>query len=225
MLPSVKEREAQIRAYAASIGIDPDIAVQVARSEGLQANTWQSNLQQPYGREASYGDFQLHTDPTGKRPGLGNAFKEKTGLDPADPKNWEAMNRYALDQARIQGWGPWMGAKAAGITGKTGIGGQPSRPYQPALPSQAGASAGGTSMGGYAEGPGAVADRMASDGGLLGEDPVTAEGFDFAAMGDIGKLMKKYADSQATDDPGPQVIPAQVLQPLRRIQLGKGLLG
>ena len=219
-LPTAAEQEAQIRAYAVSIGIDPDIAVKVARSEGLRDGVWQSTLQQPYGREASYGAFQLHVDPTGKRPGLGNKFKETTRLDPSNPANWPAMNKFALDQAKAGGWGPWMGAKAVGVTGYMGIGGQPSKAQTPGA---------GNSMGGYAEGPTAVAARM-SNGGLLDPDvSPSQDGNMWAGYGDkwsaLGKAAVQLSDlaGQGEEDPLPAPLP--VLQPLRRITLGKGILG
>lgn len=213
MLPSVAEQEAQIRAYAASVGIDPDIAVQVARGEGLAPNTWQSNLRQPYGRERSYGAFQLHVDPTGKRPGLGNEFMASTGLDPADPKNWQAMNRFALDKARQGGWGPWMGAKAAGVTGMMGIGGKPAAAAPKAM---------GTSMGGYASGPAAVQARMdtGQQMGLLDAEPTGS--VDLEALKAFGQQMQEAA---APAQEQFEWLQPQVLKPTRKITLGKGLLG
>jgi hypothetical protein len=120
--------EAYIRQSAAQRGIDPDIAVKVAKSEGLQKGTWQSNVQQPYGRERSYGPFQLHVAPAGSRPGMGNDFVNATGLDPSDPKNAYAGIDFALDQAAKGGWSPWFGAKKVNVTGMQGINGK----YTPA---------------------------------------------------------------------------------------------
>lgn len=205
MLPSVAQQEAQIRAYAISKGIDPDIAVQVARSEGLAPGVWQSNLQQPYGRERSYGAFQLHVDPTGKRPGLGNEFLAQTGLDPADPANWEAMNRFALDNAAQSGWGPWMGAAKIGVTGMEGIGGTP-----PEREDRGGAynSGYGTTM------PAGLLDTSATAG--PSED-------DMQALGEMG--LKTIAKAQGGGGEEEDLEPMPVLKPLRRIKLGKGLLG
>lgn len=120
-LPSVQEMEAYIRQAAQARGIDPDIAVRVARSEGLRDNTWQSNVTLDYGREQSFGPFQLHVAPKGHRQGMGNEFIAATGLNPADPSTWKQGIDYALDQAATGGWGPWFGAKAVGITGMEGI--------------------------------------------------------------------------------------------------------
>lgn len=112
------EWEAYIRNKALEKGIDPDIAVQVARTEGL-GTSWQSNFSYNGQREKSYGDFQLNVD----RPGsLGSQFKKEKNLDPSDPANRAAMIDYSLDYASKYGWTPWNGAKRAGIDQWAGIG-------------------------------------------------------------------------------------------------------
>jgi hypothetical protein len=116
-LPSAREREAFIRREAIKLGIDPDVAVRVARSEGLQEGTWQSNVINPKGRrETSYGDFQMLTGG-----GLGDEFERTSGLQAEDPANWQELNRFALNQAKEGGWSPWYGAQGQGITGMMGI--------------------------------------------------------------------------------------------------------
>src|SRR5690242_15775458 len=55
-------------------GMDPRIALRVAKSEGLAPGTWQSNVVKNGRRERSYGPFQLYVDG-----GLGNQFKAQTG--------------------------------------------------------------------------------------------------------------------------------------------------
>lgn len=222
MLPTTEQVEAYIRQKAIELGIDPDVAVRVAKSEGLQDGTWQSNYQQPYGREASYGPFQLHVDPTGKRPGMGNDFRHDTGLDPSDPSTWREGVDYALGYAGKHGWGPWFGAKRVGITGKMGVG-QQAGPEAPAAPDPSGA---GTSMGGYAMGPGAVQDRMDTGAqmGLLDEQPSWWGGIDTDAMSKFG--MKVLNDAKKKKDAAAEapLQPPVVLQPLHRVTL-KGLLG
>ncbi len=136
-LPTVSEMETYIRQAATARGIDPDIAVKVARSEGLAPNTWQSNYRRGGYREPSYGPFQLLQGGagTGFPKGMGNDFRRQTGLDPSDPANTYAAIDFALDQAATGGWGPWYGAakvgvgkrdglqnaKAIGVTGQPGI--------------------------------------------------------------------------------------------------------
>lgn len=213
MLPSVAEREAFIRQEAARLGIDPEVALRVARREGLAPNTWQSNVQQPYGREQSFGDFQLHLAPKGYKPGLGNDFMAKTGLDPRDPANWQAMNKFALEAASRGGWGPWMGAKAAGVIGMMGIGGKPAAAAPKAM---------GTSMGGYASGPAAVQARMdtGQQMGLLDDEPTGS--VDLEALKAFGQQMQ---DASAPAQEQFEWLQPQVLKPLRQFTLGKGLLG
>lgn len=225
MLPSVAQMEAFIRREAARLGIDPEIALRVARSEGLQEGTWQSNVMQPYGREASYGPFQLHVDPTGKRPGMGNDFIRETGLDPADPANWEASTLFALKKAAQGGWGPWMGAIKAGITGKMGIGGQPAA--APAMPP---AEAPPGLLGGPSGGSLTAPVRTAPSEALAAPAPAMAAGggIDWAALQEMGAgMMEKAKEDETAQQPQQQVqwLQSQVLQPTRRFQLGKGLLG
>lgn len=120
---SVENATKFIQQYASEIGIDPDIALRVARSEGLTKGVWQSNASRNGIREPSYGPFQLLKGGkgTGYGAGLGNAFIGKTGLDPADPANWQKSTAFALDRAKSDGWGAWYGAKGQGITGYKGI--------------------------------------------------------------------------------------------------------
>ncbi|MDX1158453.1 phage tail tape measure protein [Sinorhizobium medicae] len=103
---------------AAKRGIDPDIALRVAKSEG-GLNSWnlQSNYVKNGVREPSFGPFQLY-----KGGGLGNKFMAQTGLDPADASAGPAGIDFALDEARKSGWGAWYGAKKAGIGNFEGIG-------------------------------------------------------------------------------------------------------
>lgn len=120
---SVANATSFIKQYASAIGIDQDIALKVARSEGLGAGIWQSNYSKGGFREPSFGPFQLLKggQGTGFGTGLGNKFMAQTGLDPADPANWQQSTAFALDQAKASGWGAWYGAKNQGITGFMGI--------------------------------------------------------------------------------------------------------
>jgi hypothetical protein len=116
-----------IREAAIARGINPDIAVRVAASEGLNANpeeAWQSTVVKNGKREESYGPFQLYLGG-----GLGNVFMERTGLDPRDPSTVTQQIDFALDEAKRSGWGPWYGAARVGIGKREGLGGE-------ALPSE-----------------------------------------------------------------------------------------
>ena len=109
-------REAYIRQRAIAYGIDPNVAVRGARSEGLNAF---ADRQGGLGDQGtSGGDFQLHVGG-----GLGDEFRRLTGLDPLDPANWQAEDDFALSQASRGGWTPWHGATRIGVTPWEGISG------------------------------------------------------------------------------------------------------
>lgn len=119
MAASREEIVDYIRQAAQARGIDPDVAVAVARSEGLNANPeegWQSNVVKDGVREPSFGPFQLYMGG-----GLGNKFQAKTGLDPRDPSTVFKQIDFALDEAKRGGWGPWYGAKAIGLSEREGL--------------------------------------------------------------------------------------------------------
>jgi hypothetical protein len=106
-----------IRETAKKYGVDPEVALRVAKSEGLRQ--FNSGVRQKSGKEEpSWGAFQLYTGG-----GLGNKFQKETGLDPRDPANEKATIDYALRTAAKVGWGPWHGAKNTGIGEFEGIGG------------------------------------------------------------------------------------------------------
>ena len=106
-----------IRSTAEKYGINPDIAVRVAGSEGL------GNFKSTIPGEESYSAFQLNMLPGS----MGDQFKKETGLDPSDPKNEPAAIDYALRSATKVGWSPFHGARQAGIGPWQGIGGAPSQ--------------------------------------------------------------------------------------------------
>lgn len=115
------ELVAYIRDAATKRNIDPNVALKVAYSEGLRADpaeAWQSTIVNDQGRrEPSYTPFQLLVGGpgTGFPPGMGNDFIAATGLDPRDRRNVRPAIDFALDQAVKGGWGPWYGAKDAGV--------------------------------------------------------------------------------------------------------------
>jgi len=129
--------EGHIRETAKKYGIDPDVAMRVARSEGL--GTFQSSVPKTgkgsyKGREDSWGAFQLYMGG-----GLGNRFQKETGLDPRDPANEKAAIDFALREAAQggKGWKPWHGAKNTGIGQFQGIGGKPTSVAKPRAPAAA----------------------------------------------------------------------------------------
>jgi len=119
MAASREEIVDYIRQAAQARGIDPDVAVAVARSEGLDANPeegWQSNIVKDGVREPSFGPFQLYMGG-----GLGNKFQADTGLDPRDPSTVFKQIDFSLDEAKRGGWSPWYGAKAIGLSEREGL--------------------------------------------------------------------------------------------------------
>jgi hypothetical protein len=110
---SQSDKEAFIRSEAAARGINPDVALAVAKSEGF------SN---PVGDNGtSFGAFQLHVTPDGRGNAVGDQFKKATGRDPSDPANERAAIQFALDDARAHGWGAYHGAARVGIGAFAGI--------------------------------------------------------------------------------------------------------
>ena len=112
---SAADQEAYIRRAAIARGIDPNVAVQVARSEGLGGR-----YAGDYG--SSFGPFQLHYGGLSNMPGmggrgLGDDFTKSTGLNAQDPATWQSQVDFALDQAKKGGWGPWHGFRGAPFTG------------------------------------------------------------------------------------------------------------
>ena len=99
-----------IRDEASARGIDPDIAVKVAQSEGLNSYVGDQ------GR--SFGPYQLFTGG-----GLGNIFQQQTGLDHTDPSTVRQQIQFALDHAATNGWGSWYGARNTGIANNAGLSG------------------------------------------------------------------------------------------------------
>lgn len=143
---------AYIRDGAIKRGIDPNIALRVAQSEG-GLNSWnlQSNYYKNGVREQSFGPFQLY-----KGGGLGNEFMAKTGLDPALAANGPAATDFALDHAARNGWGAWYGAGKAGIGNWQGIG-------------TGGAGAASDAVGKLAEAAGSATKGLDTLGGGLGK--------------------------------------------------------
>jgi hypothetical protein len=113
------EMEAYIRKAALARGIDPNIAVAVAKSEGLYDYVGD--------RGSSFGPFQLHYGGVASGGnavgGLGDTFTKRTGLNARDPSTWPQQVDFALDEARKSGWGAWHGWK--GLP-RAGIGAMPS---------------------------------------------------------------------------------------------------
>ncbi len=108
---SAEVREKRIRQIAAMLGIDPDVAMAVARHEGF--GSFKSTIP----GEQSFGDFQLNMN----KGSLGDRFQKETGLDPRDPKNEAASDLYALKDVQRNGWRHLRGAANSGIGNMQGV--------------------------------------------------------------------------------------------------------
>ena len=111
------EKEAFIRAEAMKRGIDPNVAVAVAKSEGFNEYVGDKGT--------SFGAFQLHYKnniPGLSNAGLGDAFTKKYGVHASDPATERLQIQFALDEAKAGGWGPWHGWKGSRTAGGAGVG-------------------------------------------------------------------------------------------------------
>lgn len=108
-----------IKQGALARGIDPNVALRVAQSEGL-GGAYAGD------QGSSFGPFQLHYGGVAGGgnavPGLGDTFTSQTGLDARNPSTVQQQIDFALDQAKKSGWGAWHGAAGAGIGNWQGIG-------------------------------------------------------------------------------------------------------
>lgn len=96
---SIEQVRQYIRAKASALGIDPNIAERVARSEGLN-----KSLGAGGDGGTSDGPFQLHVGG-----GLGDAYERQFHHSIHDKRYWKDQVDFALGQARKGGWGPWHG--------------------------------------------------------------------------------------------------------------------
>jgi hypothetical protein len=163
---------AYIAKAASARGIDPSVALRVAKSEGgLDSWNLQSGVMKNGIREQSYGPFQLY-----KGGGLGNVFQKKTGLDPAMASSGPAGVDFALDHAKQNGWGSWYGAKNSGIGNFDGINAG-SKSASAALEKLAGASTEST------KGLSSLASSLAGGaGGAAGAAGNLIGGFDWSKL-------------------------------------------
>jgi hypothetical protein len=121
--------EAYARQKAQSLGIDPDTAVRVAKTEGGFDDPTRQNMQ----GAPAYGPYQLYVGGP-SNPGLGDEALQR-GIDPRNPAHAQRAVDFALEHAAKNGWGAFQGAAANGIGNWEGIGQTPARP-QPTTPPQ-----------------------------------------------------------------------------------------
>jgi hypothetical protein len=116
LTPSPEVIEKSIRDKFSARGIDPDIAVRVAKSEGLFAYKYSPTGQSFIPGEQSFGPFQLNYSPKGTS--LGDRFTRETGLDARNPATVDKQIDFVAEWVRKHGWGDfhgWKGDRFAGI--------------------------------------------------------------------------------------------------------------
>lgn len=111
---------AMIRKAAIDAGVDPDVAVAVAKSEGLGTSYAGGDS------GSSFGPFQMHfggmAGGSNRGAGLGDVMLRETGIDARDPRNKESTIKWALKYAKVHGWGDWRGAARIGVGERQGLG-------------------------------------------------------------------------------------------------------
>jgi peptidoglycan/xylan/chitin deacetylase (PgdA/CDA1 family) len=112
-----------IRDSAIRHGVDPDVAVRVAQSEGLSSYVGDHGT--------SFGPFQLHYGGSGiagmNSGGLGDVFTRRTGKDARDRSTVKQQIDFALGYAKTHGWRDWHGAARVGIGSHQGLSGRARR--------------------------------------------------------------------------------------------------
>lgn len=100
------------------LGINPNMALGIARFEGLNPNTLGSTTYgNPDAAGYSFGPFQLYSgsrDPSKIAPGgLAYEFKEKYGVAPSKD-NWQQQVDFSLETMKSRGVTPWHAVRDQG---------------------------------------------------------------------------------------------------------------
>lgn len=117
-----------IRHRAASLGIDPNVALRIANSVGLRGST--PNFMTPgdkdgTGAYTSFGPLQLYYAGRGggmSSKGMSDDFTRETGFHARDPAQRREVVDFALRHARKNGWDAWYGRTGARVGLRDGIG-------------------------------------------------------------------------------------------------------
>ena len=186
-----------IRDYATKIGVNPDLALGIASKEGMNAIGFRtpnqaSTVDVTNGQPFSFGDFQLNT-----KGGLG-VDALKAGIDPRDPTQWQAADRFALDQMK-RSVAPWKGDPVASqylATGKVA-------PFTAGTTiNTAGGPAAGSQTGDASGGAGAGAGGVASTPGTSSTGQPSGALAGFQAGSPAEKMMQTAAKSLGADGSG-----------------------
>jgi len=210
--PTTQQGQAAfIRDYSAYAGggkgLNTNFALGVAHAEGLNGAARGPNLASTVdvdknGNPFSFGAFQLNV-----RNGLGNLARAN-GIDPADPAQANAANKFAMDYMASHGIQPWRGDQAVmAYQGAQGLGAAPAaqaiaESAAPATGLASAASDVGTQLVGDAKGvvsnlpslggPANANSPPGQNSGLFGLnfDPATRQGMLAAGLGMLGGTSK-----------------------------------
>jgi len=113
---------------APKFNVDPNLALGVARYEGLNPKTIGSpEFGNKDARGYSFGPFQLFSgspDPMNIAPGgMAYEFKQKFGSAPSR-ENWQQQVDFALERMGKSGTGPWYAVRDRGGVGPVSAGGR-----------------------------------------------------------------------------------------------------
>ena len=158
-------------AFAGGKGIDPNFALGVGNAEGLRAISQNNpngasnvDIDPSTGKPFSFGAFQLNI-----RNGLGNAALA-AGIDPRDPAQANAANKFAMDYMATHGLQPWRGDAAVTAYQR---GGAPSA-AAPAVQAIQSATSPAQGAGAPAPSPGDISALAAA---MTAQQPQQATGF------------------------------------------------
>lgn len=103
---------------AREVGVNPDLALGIARYEGLNPNTIGSpTFGNRDARGYSFGPFQLYSgspDPSRIAPGgMAYEFQQRFGEAPS-ASNWQKQVDFSLDRMRRSGVSPWYAVRDQG---------------------------------------------------------------------------------------------------------------
>lgn len=106
------QKEAFIRAESIKRGLDPDVMMKVAKSEGFDKFLGDNGT--------SGSAFQLHVTPGGRGGAVGDQFAKATGKSPLVPANEALAIQFALDDIRAHGLTAYHGAARVGLGAHAG---------------------------------------------------------------------------------------------------------
>lgn len=109
---SQAQKESFIRSEATKRGLDPDVMVKVAKSEGFDTFLGDNGT--------SGSAFQLHVTPGGRGNAVGDQFMKATGKSPLDPANEAMAIQFALDDIKAHGLSAYHGAARVGLGSTAG---------------------------------------------------------------------------------------------------------